>query len=216
MTALDALASSPASVPIRRRLLITGHPRAGTGYCAAVARACGLDVGHEVMGADGVSSWLMGPPVWRVPFHRNWGHRGRLWYAFEQAVVVVRDPLPHIASVAFTESGPSPDTQTSLWWRAAWVPLEIGEMADPVAQAVQSIVGWRECLREWLPAARVVRMEEARWRIPEVVGVASPVADPGVINARAHDRLEWGDVRERCSPQLWRMLEAYRRECGYS
>jgi hypothetical protein len=58
-------------------------------------------------------------------------------------------------------------------------------------------------------------MEEARWRIPEVVGVALPVADPGVVNARPHPVLTWDDVRARCSHALFGMLDDYRKECGY-
>lgn len=212
-----------ASVPIRRRLLITGHPRAGTGYMAALAKVMGLDVAHEYMGEDGISSCWMAPPVWRVCFHRGWGHRGRLWYEFDRVVEVVREPLAHLASVAFTENagGDTPeqreDRRTSLWWRAAWVPLDLQETADPIAQAVQSIVGWHAMIRQWLPDAKTIRLEEARYRLPEVVGgpVQPERLDPGVVNARPHADLTWQGVRERCADPLWRALMEYCDELGY-
>ncbi len=210
----DAMIACGAAVPIRRRVLVTGHPRAGTGYAAAVCKAAGLDVGHESMGTDGVSSWMMAPPVWRVPFHREWSHRGRNWYTFDQVIEIVREPLAHIASVAFTESDQGPDQKTSLWWRAAWVPLEVMELADPVAQAVQSIVGWHEAVRAWLPGAAVVKLEDATTHIPSLLGV-KPGHDPGIVNAREHKSLTWGEVRERCTSPLWDSLMDYTANLGY-
>jgi rhodanese-related sulfurtransferase len=41
-----------------RPLLIAGHPRTGTGYAAALCRQLGVDVGHEKLGASGISSWM--------------------------------------------------------------------------------------------------------------------------------------------------------------
>lgn len=210
----DALIACGAAVPVRRRVLITGHPRAGTGYAAAVCKAAGLDVGHESMGTDGVSSWMMAPPVWRVPFHREWSHRGRNWYAFDRVIEIVREPMAHIASVAFTESDQGPDQKTSLWWRAAWVPLEVMELSDPIAQAVQSIVGWHEAVRAWLPDAEVVKLENAAVRIPEIFK-SKPIADPGIVNAREHPRVTAATVRARCTPPLWDALQKYADEIGY-
>lgn len=182
---------------------------------AALCRALGLDVGHEQMGADGVSSWMMGPPVWRVPFHREWNHRGRLWYQFDRVIEVVRDPLPHIASVAFTESSGGADQATSLWWRAAWVPLEISEVSDPIVQAVQSIVGWHAMMAEWFPRRALVRLDMAEDDVPTLLDRCYSSRIPGVVNPRDHAPVSWATLRSRCSGPLWAALMLYCDELGY-
>lgn len=211
---MDAIAHGQP-VPCHKRLLITGHPRSGTGYMAALAQACGWDIGHEKMGLDGVSSWMMGPPVWRVPFHREWAHKGRLWYEFDRVVVITRNPVDLIASVAFTESSGTDDRVTSLWWRAAWVPLSLDSDADPVAQAAQSVVGWYAMLRQWWSGAVWMRMEDARERLPVLLG-ASAATDPGIVNARPHAALTFADIERNCSPWLVRALIESAKEWGYT
>src|SRR6185437_5691190 len=56
----------------RRRhcpILITGHPRSGTGSAAALCRQFGLDVRHEEVGEDGIASWMMAVDDWNIPYH---------------------------------------------------------------------------------------------------------------------------------------------------
>jgi hypothetical protein len=196
-------------------ILITGHPRSGTGYMAALAQACGLDIQHEAIGADGISSWMMAPPVWRVPFHRTFQHRGRNWYRFNKVIEVVRDPLATIASVATTENVGSDEQNTSLWWRAMWTPIDLARKAEPITQAVVSIVEWHRMIKVWLPDVVTVKLENARKTFPRIIGRPMRGGDPGVVNGRKHAVLRWDQVRSACDDELWGRLQEYKSEVGY-
>lgn len=169
-------------------LLITGHPRSGTGYMAALCQACGYDVGHERMGADGISSWLMAPPAHRVCYHAQIGRRGRLALGpYHRAIHVLRNDVPAcVASIAYTE-------QASLVWRARWVPIDLS--ANPITQAVQSLLGWTRLIEAELPNAEPVRLSEAAERVPAMLGVSPPVQLPP-CNTRPHSPLTWADLRQ--------------------
>ena len=42
-----------------RQIIIIGTGRSGTAYTAKLLRGFGLDIGHETMGSDGISSWYL-------------------------------------------------------------------------------------------------------------------------------------------------------------
>jgi hypothetical protein len=92
---LDEYATSLTenNILTRKRLLITGCGRSGTKYITHLLRRLGLDVRHERMGEDGITSWGMavdaGCVAWGVPF-RN--------FAFDHVFHQVRDPREVIAS----------------------------------------------------------------------------------------------------------------------
>lgn len=79
-------------------LLITGTSRSGTKYIAKVLQKCGLDIGHERLGKDGISSWVMTMRTDHVP----WGP-ARKGLQFVHIFHQVRHPLKVIASVYSTE-----------------------------------------------------------------------------------------------------------------
>ena len=206
--------------PSTKPLLITGHPRGGTGYMAALCRACDWDIGHEVMGRDGISSWMMAPPVWHVPapYHARERHRGRNWYRFERSIIVVREPLAHAASVAYVECTGTPWRTVSQWWRSVWCPipykLDATPFAPRLASAVRSIVDWHAWMEQWLPGAEVIRLEDARARLPELL--ARPVArEVGVVNARKHPPVTWPEIVAACEPDLIEQFRHYGERLGY-
>ena len=43
----------------KKRVIIIGTGRSGTAYTSKLLRECGIDVGHEALGKDGVSSWYL-------------------------------------------------------------------------------------------------------------------------------------------------------------
>jgi len=43
----------------KKRIIIIGTGRSGTAYTSMLLKQCGIDVGHERMGKDGVSSWYL-------------------------------------------------------------------------------------------------------------------------------------------------------------
>ena len=78
-------------------ILITGCPRSGTGYASQIFQAQGLDIGHERLGTDGVSSWLFAVEDHRYPWHPPGELRQN--YGFEVILHQVRDPLRVLASM---------------------------------------------------------------------------------------------------------------------
>lgn len=74
--------------------LLTGCGRSGTGYIARLLCAAGLDIGHETMGRDGISSWMLAVDADRAP----WGPLRR-HLRFEQILHQTRHPLECISSL---------------------------------------------------------------------------------------------------------------------
>lgn len=176
--------------------LITGHPRSGTGYMAAMAQACGLDIGHERMGEDGIASWMFAARSWMVPFSQD-GWRGRNHYTFDRVIVVYRNPLDLIASVAFTENA----DRESLFFREIFAPIT--PQGDPVLVACESIAGWYDLIRRNEPRAKWVAVENDE-AIMRVFGAREiNERPPKNINARAHPSLTWDEVCARVGEDVF-------------
>lgn len=82
-----------------RFLLVTGCARSGTRYTAFILRDCGLDVGHEWVFPDGLTSWLMAVDCDECP----WGATPSANFRFKHVFHQVRHPLKVIASVYVNE-----------------------------------------------------------------------------------------------------------------
>jgi hypothetical protein len=81
------------------KILFTGCGRSGTKYISVLMRAMGLDIRHEAMGQDGISSWYMAVDSKEVPIGPTASE-----YDFEHVIQVVRHPLLAIKSItAFTD-----------------------------------------------------------------------------------------------------------------
>lgn len=84
----------------QRFLLITGCSRSGTTFIADALSLCGLDIGHELLGKDGCSSWFMCIDNALAP----WKDRPTAQnFEFEHVFHQVRHPLEVISSVYATE-----------------------------------------------------------------------------------------------------------------
>jgi hypothetical protein len=85
--------------PIHRPLLVTGCGRSGTKYIAFALSRMGLDVPHECLGRDGISSWTMAVATEKRPY----GPPSSL-ISFEQIFHQTREPLSVINScLSFTD-----------------------------------------------------------------------------------------------------------------
>ena len=99
----------------RRRVLVTGCPRSGTRYTTLVLRRLGLDVGHERIGRDGVSSWALAVDAEQTPWGPSWGD-----VRFDVVLHQVRHPLDVIDSV---------ETLRPASWKfvSEYAPLDPGQ-----------------------------------------------------------------------------------------
>lgn len=180
-----------------RMLLITGHQRSGTGYMAKLCQACGLDVGHERPGRDGISSFQYAVATDRVPFHSVDGNRGRNHYRFDRIIHVVRHPLGVIASTAWTAG------MIATEWQAQFVPVDLTD--SRIRQATQTYLGWNELVEQ--QTSERIRVEDALAQLPGLLGVQAPKCPPPMdYNARPHDPLTWDRVACSCSDDEYRRL----------
>lgn len=77
------------------KLLVTGCPRSGTKYAATLLQELGLDVRHEQLGRDGISSWCLAVDAGAVP----WGPPRRD-LTFRTTIHQVRNPIDVIPSLS--------------------------------------------------------------------------------------------------------------------
>ena len=191
-----------------KQFLITGHPRSGTSYMAALAEACGLDIRHEQNdGADGICSWMFAVDTVSVPFFHG-GLRGRKFYSFEKVIAVVREPLAMAASVAFTEN----KDPLSLYFRCDHT--DVAPHDDPIRQAVQSILDWYEIISRQAPDVWI-RVEDANRQFPEWLGVLVPEEVPPPTNVREHASLSWEQIRVASGEVLAARYATFAQEFGY-
>lgn len=165
------------------KFVITGHPRSGTGYAAALCRANGLDVGHERLRPDGISSWMWAAGRVDVPWGDPPGAEGPGWQD-AHCVYLVREPVELVASVAFTERASE-----------AWRMEVLGRYRldyNAVELAVLSIHGWHAMGQE-MGFAPVALPSFALW-LQERLGRPLAGGTLGRVNARKHPPLDASEV----------------------
>lgn len=165
------------------RTLITGHARSATGYFSQLMQAAGLDIGHEIPGRDGVSSWLHIAPGGSVPWLGSVAS-----VAFDRLVHVVRNPLHVIASAQTIDD-------------AAWDYMEktLGKALPEnlIERAMLTWVEWNRLVEKSIPTVRV-RIEDVERRWPEIMQAIDHNAVfpdvPAGYNSRPHGMLTWLDL----------------------
>jgi len=183
--------------------LITGSGRSGTKYMATVLQECGLDVGHERMGRDGVvSSYYCFEATWYP------GHHAAPRPAFDVVLHQVRHPLRSIASI-----------QTGHSWKWTCQFLPVGPRAPLLRRACWNwLVFNEEAERQAALTYRVEDLEEAWGEIERLLGFEADygsVADvPRDVNTRQHTAVTWADVR-RVAPGIYERIRAAARRYGY-
>ena len=81
---------------IYKEFLCIGHPRCGTGSMSFILKQMGYDVGHENMGINGVSSWMLAVEDINYP----WGNiRNKKRYYFKNIIQIIRNPFDAIPSI---------------------------------------------------------------------------------------------------------------------
>jgi hypothetical protein len=153
-TAADELAAAERPRQ-RRRLRIIGHPRCASGFMATLFSAYGLEIGHEKLLADGISSWMGVVDDLNPPF----GDNASVGIGFDHTVAHVRDPRDAIPSIIL-ENG----FGTSFHFRRQHILRATGEdiarHGTAAGRAVASFLRWHEMAMRLAPEA-VFRVEEA-------------------------------------------------------
>lgn len=135
----------------RRTILVVGHPRTGTGYTAQLLQQCGLDIGHENDGKDGVSSWMMAVnddnPWYSHPIAKR---RDNLVYQY--CIHPVRNISTGAASI-IRENARAPK---SYEFRRKHIleimGIDLNECASELDCAVQSLILWTSIIEKLEPS----------------------------------------------------------------
>lgn len=135
-----------------RPLLIAGHPRCGTGYAASLCGQLGLDVGHEKLGRDGISSWMFAVDADENPYALDAVSRTRRAFAWKHLVMPVRSLADAAASVMRESEHAPPSYAFRRQHIAALTGLDLDTLPTPFERAVRSIVAWMRIVHAQQPA----------------------------------------------------------------
>ena len=131
-----------------RKILGLGHPRTGTGYTAKILGLWGLDVGHEVFGADGIVNWSFVHHSGRYPFSYRWTQTQRARPECDHLIYNVRDPNTSIPSIASTENDPKTE---AFNFRKSRMKIDLDNQ-NPIENAIESIHQFDLKIRELNPS----------------------------------------------------------------
>jgi hypothetical protein len=181
------------------RVIVTGHPRSGTGYTAHCFRCAGWDVGHEKVGSDGISSWMWAVKSTEVP----WGTPRNVYPGATTELHIMREPAAAISSIAYVE-------QSTEAWRAQWIAIPFD--ACPVERAIWSYLGWNLLILAQAPT-HSVQLEHVEAKVSEITGEQSLEIPKGYRNDRLHtvlsaDQIKATPWRHPITAQLWERVNA--------
>ncbi len=169
------------------KIAITGTGRAGTQFITTAFAQAGLEVGHERLGRDGISSWCLVPPCPTRPLYGA---------SFDQLPPVdlyhqIREPLACIASI-----------MTIHGWNS-WVWIEeqqfcrITPQDSLLLKAMKYYYEWNLLASERsIFSYRLENWQAALNRILEPRGIFPqwPKLEP--VNTRKHDGLSWAQLEQ--------------------
>ena len=142
-------------------LAIIGSPRCGTGYMAHALRQYGLDIGHEMIGRDGISSWLFAVRDTDLPFGGCVYSRNSKYVFPRQTIAVIRDARNAIPSLMLENT----KNIQSYAFRRRWIrkkyDIDIDSFRDDFTRALAAYTFWYRIILENRPTMWI-RLEHAR------------------------------------------------------
>jgi hypothetical protein len=194
------------------RFAVVGTGRSGTGYVAAVLRACGVECGHEAWwrpeGTGERTPDLAGDASWlALPDIETGAWKGPVALVVRHPVAVVRSLL----GVRFWEPG---DGVTEAYRRFALEHCPDIDGLDPLPAAVEWWVAWNE--RAAAMADVKLRVEDLRkaWAVAELGDALGMPLEPRTARRvpTATNARERGEVDE---AEVWRLLDGRAERFGY-
>ena len=116
----------------KKKILVVGHPRTGTGYTAKLLQSWGLDVQHERMGKDGTSDWSLASgdkSLWQDVNFKD--------YEWDIIIYCVRDPKESIPSILYTED----KNLNSSEYRVKYGAFS-NKHYNPIVNTIRSLDAW--------------------------------------------------------------------------
>jgi hypothetical protein len=164
-----------------REILCVGHPRCGSRYMAELLSAFGLDVGHERLGAHGISSWMFAVDDDRYPFAANPGAATRRDKHFAAIIHHVRDPAAAIPSIIVENQYSAASYEFRRKHIRQGLGFDLDTLADPVERAVVAYLSWNRLVDAMKPhlVARIEDGEETVRRFLVERGLVAADFRPG-------------------------------------
>lgn len=194
---------------IKVKVLGVGHPRTGTGFTSKLLKSWGLDVGHEVLGTDGIVAWQLavknGPWPYITSFENS--------LQPEIMIYNVRDPKDSIPSIVFTEN----TKPESLEFRIN--KGKVIKSSNSVEMAINSILAWDRLILSMDPdfIYRIEDQDRDLFEYLQSKGLKitySTINDK--VNAREHPGLESLENEKRTvRPSVKRKLNDFCVRYGY-
>lgn len=154
-------------------ILGVGHPRTGTGYTSKILRKWRLDVGHELIGKDGIVSWFLtfdAPTyLWQREFNRRPDYNHLIYNVRnprDSLPSIVYTETPHVIMTEFEKEGDSFVIETEpviakdfISHRYRQAHLGGMQNKNPIENAIRSICGFNDIIRDLKPNM-VYRIED--------------------------------------------------------
>jgi hypothetical protein len=134
-------------------LLIIGAPRGGTGFMARAMAEYGLDVGHESIGRDGISSWMFAVEDIDLPFGAP-GHASNSRFVFAEKTIAVVRTSPR--AILATQIEDAKNIQSYVFrrrWIRALFDVDLDTFPDSFDRALAAYVYWLKAVALRKPAA---------------------------------------------------------------
>lgn len=203
---------------IDKKFLIIGHPRCGTGYSAKLMQSYGFDVGHEVMGKHGISSWFLAFPNdtrHKIP-------KPNL-INYEHMITNVRNPIDAINSIVFTETPHMVENRKekvthAFDFRAKYV--DINDKQPAIVSAIKSYLGWYKMIEDYYEPDHVLYVDKENtiedfFKKNEIsFKLKTQGLPPTNYNSRSHQTLTKRDW-ETCPENLFIELDDFSIKHGY-
>ena len=148
-------------------LAVIGSPRGGTGFMAHALKQFGWDVGHESLGADGISSWLFAVADVDLPFGEDLYARNSRFVHADKTIAVVRTSTQAVFSTQLENS----KNIQSYCFRRKWIKscfdVDLDTFKTDFERALAAYVFWYRIVISRRPAAWIC-LERAAEDIPRL------------------------------------------------
>ena len=175
----------------RSGLAIIGCGRSGTTYTSKMFSSFGIDIGHERLKKDGISSWYLVSDQTQVPLGPNYFQIKKLKI---KIVHQIRDPIKSISSM---QSMGKP----SWNFLANEIPIELNEDSK-IVKAMKYWYYWNiKAEKKSDFSYRIENIEEVLSRLMDIGGFSVRNFDKmkkidKKTNTRKHTDLNWNDLEK--------------------
>jgi hypothetical protein len=142
-----------------RDVLVIGHPRCGSAYMSQLMQACGLDVRHEEMGDNGISSWMFAVVDEDNPWAKNKYALSRRYSVFDHVIHHVRNPVDAIPSIIRENRHSVVSYQFRRKHIKQLLNIDLDDFVSEIEKAAASFLYWNKIIEQSRPDL-VVRVED--------------------------------------------------------